>query len=569
MVVLGINNMHDASCALVIDGQIVAAAEEERFSRIKHTSGFPINAMRYCLDAAGLRSNDLDIVVAAWRPWVLSLRAALAVKSIVASPQIFHAKASRGVRQMGHEWKELFTLRRLLKQHLGDGRYSVRYLDHHLSHAASAFLCSPFDEAAILTVDGAGEEDTTVLWQGNGRKMRKLGAIRLPHSLGQLYSATTAFLGFKVQQDEYKVMGLAAMGTPKYASYLLDNLVGLRADGSFWIKPYFLDYHLARVGRFSPEVEQLFGHPRLKGEEIGERHADVAASVQHVLEQALFNLLRRLHERTKTPRLGLAGGVALNCTANGKIFTHTPFEQVFIQPAAGDNGTALGAALYCSNSGPSRVTTPLQHTYWGPSYNRGQTVAALQAADVSYTELSEDALVERVARLLSEGNVVGWFHGRMEWGPRALGARSLLADPRRAGVKEKINRIIKKREPFRPFAPSVLEERATEYFDGYRPSPFMLFTFPVRSSKRSEIPAVTHTDGTARPQGVTSESSPRYYKLIRKFGELTSIPMVLNTSLNVEEPIVCSPEDALATFRGCEMNHLVVENFLVTKSVAA
>jgi len=569
MVVLGINNMHEASCALLIDGQIIAAAEEERFSRIKHTSGFPAQAMHYCLEAAGLRSDDLDMVVAAWRPWVLGLRATLALKSVLASPRIFLAKARRGAGQMGHEWWELFTLKRLLKQYLGGGRYSVCYLDHHLSHAASAFLCSPFDEAAILTVDGAGEEDTTVLWHGNGRKIRKLGAVRLPHSLGQLYSATTAFLGFKVQEDEYKVMGLAAMGTPKYAQYLLDNVVALRTDGGFWVKPYFLDYHLARFGRFSPEVEQLFGQPRLKGEEISERHADVAASVQYVLEQALFNLLRHLHERTRTPRLGLAGGVALNCTANGKIFTHTPFEQVFIHPSAGDNGTSLGAALYWSNSGPDRITEPLQHTYWGPSYNRNRTEAALRKAGVSYTELSEDALIERVAQLLTEGNVVGWFQGRMEWGPRALGARSLLADPRRADIKDKINRIIKKREPFRPFAPSVLEERAVEFFEGYQPSPFMLFTFPVRSSKRSAIPAVTHTDGTARPQGVTSDTNPRYYQLIRRFGELTSIPMLLNTSFNVEEPIVCSPEDALATFLGCEMNHLVLENFLVEKSVAA
>lgn len=565
MVVLGINNMHDASCALVIDGQIIAAAEEERFSRVKHTSGFPIQAMHYCLEAAGLRADDVDMVVAAWRPWVLRVRATLALKSVLASPRTFLAKASRGVRQMGHEWKELFTLKRLLEQYLGGGRYSVRYLDHHLSHAASAFLCSPFDEAAILTVDGAGEEDTTVLWHGNGRKIRKLDAIRLPHSLGQLYSAVTAFLGFKVQEDEYKVMGLAAMGSPTYAPYLLDNVLALRTDGGFWVKPYFLDYHLARLGRFSPEVVKLFGPPRLKDEKIGERHADVAASVQYVLEQALFNLLRRLHERTRTPRLGLAGGVALNCTANGKIFTHTPFEQVFIQPAAGDNGTSLGAALYWSNSGPDRVTRSLQHAYWGPSYNRDRTETALRAAGLSYTELSEDALVDRVAHLLAEGNVVGWFQGRMEWGPRALGARSLLADPRRVDMKEKINRIIKKREPFRPFAPSVLEERAAEFFEGYQPSPFMLFTFPVKPSQRARIPAVTHTDGTARPQGVTEEACPRYYRLIQKFGELSGVPLLLNTSFNVQEPIVCSPEDALSTFQACEMNYLILDDFIVTK----
>lgn len=565
MIVLGINNMHDASCALVVDGQIVAAAEEERFSRIKHTSGLPVNAMHYCLEAAGLRPTDLDVVIAAWRPWVLKVRATLALQSALVSPRTFRSKVGRGVGQMGHEWKELFTLKHLLGRHLGKGDYLVRYLEHHLAHAASAFLCSPFDEAAILTVDGAGEEDSTVLWHGKGRQIRKLDAVRLPHSLGQLYSATTAFLGFKVQEDEYKVMGLASMGSPRYAPYLMENVVGLGPQGKFTVRPYFLDYHLARSGKFSAEAVRLLGQPRPKDVEIDERHADIAASVQYVVEQALFHLLRDLHERTRSPRLGLAGGVALNCTANGKIFTNTPFEQVFVQPAAGDNGTALGAALYWANAGTQRITVPLQHAYWGPSYDRSRLETALRAAGVSYTELPEEMLIDKVARLLADGNVVGWFHGRMEWGPRALGARSLLADPRRAEIKEKINRIIKKREPFRPFAPSVLEEHASAFFERYQPSPFMLFTFPVKDSHRAVIPAVTHTDGTARPQGVTEEASPRYYRLIRRFGELTGVPVLLNTSFNVQEPIVCSPEHALATFQSCEMNYLVLEDFLVAK----
>ena len=566
MILLGINNMHDASCALVIDGQIIAAAEEERFSRVKHTSGLPINAMRYCMEAAALKPGDLDVVIASWRPWVLKLRTTLALRSALASPRIFQSKAARGVRQMGHEWKELFTLKRMLAKILGTGSYEVRYLEHHLAHAASAFLCSPFDEAAILTVDGAGEEDSTVLWHGKGRQIRKLDSIQLPHSLGQLYSATTAFLGFKVQEDEYKVMGLASMGAPKYASYLMENVVGLGPRGRFSIRPYFLDYHLARSGQFSKEAQRLFGMPRAKEADIDERHADVAASVQYVVEQALFHLLRHLHEQTQSPRLGLAGGVALNCTANGKIFSNTPFEQVFVQPAAGDNGTSLGAALYWANAGATRITVPLQHAYWGPSYDRARLESALRAAGMPYTELAEEALIDQVARLIADGNVVGWFHGRMEWGPRALGARSLLADPRRVEIKEKINRIIKKREPFRPFAPSVLEERAADFFERYEPSPFMLFTFPVKQSRRAAIPAVTHTDGTARPQGVTEQGSPRYYRLIRRFGELTGVPVLLNTSFNVQEPIVCSPEHALATFKSCEMNYLVLEDFLVTKS---
>jgi carbamoyltransferase len=570
MIVLGINNMHDASCALVVENQIVAAAEEERFTRVKHTSGLPVNAMRYCLDAGGLTSSDLDVVVASWRPWMLKVRAKLALGSALVSPRAFRSKAARGLGQMGHEWRELFVLHRLLERFLGDGHYESRYLLHHLAHAASAFLCSPFDEAAILTVDGAGEEDSTVMWHGRGRQIRKLHSVRLPHSLGQLYSAVTAFLGFVPQHDEYKVMGLAAMGTPRYAKYLLDNVVRPKPDGTFTVAPYFLDYHLARSGNFSADAQRLFGAPRRPGEGVSERHADVAASVQRALEQALFHLLRQLHLQTGSKRLCLAGGVALNCTANGKIYTHTPFEQVFVQPAAGDNGSALGAALYWSNaSQPERVTGTLPHSYWGPSYERERIQRSLRTANLEFVELSESALVDRVARSLADGNVVGWFHGRMEWGPRALGARSLLADPRRAEIKETINRIIKKREPFRPFAPSVLEEHASEFFDGYRTSPFMLFTFPVKAEKREVIPAVTHTDGTARPQGVTLEANPRYYRLIRKFGELTGVPVLLNTSFNVNEPIVCSPEDAIRTFLGCEMDSLVLEDFLVSKAPRA
>lgn len=567
MIVLGINNMHDASCALMVNGQILAAAEEERFTRRKHTSGLPIHAMRYCLESAGLRPQDLDMVVASWRPWALGVRARLALGSALSSPSAFRSRAARGAGQMAHEWKELFTLRRLLEQRLGKGRYAVRYLEHHLAHAASAFLCSPFDEAAVLTVDGAGEADSTVMWHAQGSQIRKIDSVRLPHSLGQFYSAATGFLGFKMTHDEYKVMGLAAMGKPRYAQQLLGDVVRLEPAGRFVIKPYFLDYHLARSGKFSREAEALFGPPRGRDEELTERHADVAASVQYALEQALFHSLRHLHQVTGSRRLGLAGGVAFNCTANGKIFGNTPFEEVFVQPAAGDSGTSLGATLYCSNGslGADRASRALPHAYWGPAYDREQIEAAVRATGLPYTELDETALIDRVAHLLADGNVIGWFQGRMEWGPRALGARSLLADPRRPEIKEKINRIIKKREPFRPFAPSILEHVAHEYFDGYHTSPFMLFTFPVKPAKRDIIPAVTHTDGTARPQGVTAEGSPRYYKLISRFGELTGVPVVLNTSFNVQEPIVCSPQDALATFQGCEMNYLALENFLVEK----
>jgi carbamoyltransferase len=570
MILLGINNMHDASCALMADGRILAAAEEERFTRKKHTSGLPVHAMRYCLESAGLTARDLDVVIAAWRPWALGVRARLALGSALSSPRAFRSKAARGAGQLAHEWKQLFLLRRLLRAHLGEGRYEVRYLEHHLAHAASAFLCSPFEEAVVLTVDGAGEEDSTVMWRGRGNRIDKVASIRLPHSLGQLYSAATGFLGFKMTHDEYKVMGLAAMGQPRYADQLLRDVLRLEPEGGYSIRPYFLDYHLARSGTFSDQAQALFGPPRRRDEELTERHADIAASVQHALEQALFHALRHMHTVTGSRRMCLAGGVAFNCTANGKIFNNTPFEDVFVQPAAGDAGTALGATLYWCNgsAGADRSASTLTHAYWGPHYDRNRIEGALRAAGLPYTELDESQLVDRVARLLADGNVIGWFQGRMEWGPRALGARSLIADPRRPEIKEKINRIIKKREPFRPFAPSILAEVAQDYFDGYHPSPFMLFTFPVKPAKRDVIPAVTHTDGTARPQGVTATASPRYYRLISRFGELTGVPVLLNTSFNVQEPIVCSPEDALATFQGCEMNYLAIENFLVEKPPA-
>jgi carbamoyltransferase len=567
MIVLGINNMHDAAAALVHDNTIVAAAEEERFCRRKHVKGLPLGAIQYCLDEAGISLQDVDVVVAAWRPWVLRVRATLAAKSILGSPQAFHSKASRGMKQMGNEWRELFILRRLLERHFGKGPYQVRYLEHHLAHAASTFYCSSFSESAILTVDGAGEEDSTVLWSGHELSIEKLKSVRLPHSLGQMYSATTAFLGFKVHHDEYKVMGLAANGRPHYVNYLMDNIVKLLPGGGFRIKPFFLDYHMARNGQFSDEVVQLFGAPRKPDEEIRERHADIASSVQSFLEQALFHLLRDLHVRTGSKNLCLAGGVALNCVANGKIYADTPFENVFVQPAAGDDGTALGAALFVDNENRNVRDTPtMEHALLGPSFGLRACEAALEKFGLEYEKLEPGDVPAQAARLLADGNVIGWFQGRMEWGPRALGARSLLADPRRAEMKEKINRVIKKRESFRPFAPSVLEQHAATYFEGYQTSPFMLMTFPVKPEAADSIAAVVHTDGTARPQGVTEKANSRYYRLIECFHELTGVPVVLNTSFNVQEPITCSPEDAIRTFVDSEMDCLVLEDYVVKKT---
>jgi carbamoyltransferase len=566
VIILGINNMHDASAALVVDGRVVAAAEEERFIRIKHTKGFPKNAIQFCLNYAGIKVGDVDIICASWKPWVLGVRATQAVKSILTSPLVFRAKALRGMGQMRNEWAELFRLRHLIESHFGTGKYRLEFVDHHLSHAASAFLCSPFERAAILTVDGAGEADTTVLWTGEGTVVKKVKSIRLPNSLGQLYSAVTAFLGFKIQSDEYKVMGLASYGEPLYADHLRRNVIQLLPDGLVKVNPHFIDYHLARNGVFREATTDVFGKPRRKGEEVTKQHADIAASVQVVIEEAISHLVNHLFETTRFDTLCMAGGVAFNCVANGQLFKKTPFKDIFIQPAAGDAGSALGAAFYLEQKYTGRDREyVLDNVYFGPSFTSSECEKTLGDNDIPYEKLPENELVKRTARKLAEGKLVCWFQGRMEWGPRALGNRSLLADPRREEMKETINLKIKQREPFRPFAPSVLEERSSEFFDNLRPSPFMLFTFDVRPGKRGLIPAVTHVDGTARPQTVNKATNPRFWQVIKEFERITGVPVLLNTSFNVQEPIICTPNEAIDCFKRTKADYLVLNGLLVER----
>jgi carbamoyltransferase len=567
MIILGINNMHDASAVLVVDGKVVAAAEEERFVRVKHTKGFPRHAMKFCLDYAGITMKDVDILCAAWKPWVLRVRATQALRSFMHSPKMFHAKVSRGVGQMRNEWAELFQFKRLTERHFGKGNYRTEFVAHHLAHAASAFLCSPFENAAVLTVDGAGEADTTVLWKGQGTDIKKIKSIRLPHSLGQFYSAVTAFLGFKIQSDEYKVMGLASYGEPVYKDYLSTHVIRLNSEGLFHVDPYFIDYHLARNGRFRKTSIDIFGEPRKNGEEITKQHANVAASAQAVVEETIFHLTNYLYEVTKIDTLGLAGGVAFNCVANGKLFHHTPFKNIFIQPAAGDAGSALGAALYLEQkyAGKGRQYI-LDNAYYGPSFNSDECEGALKRANLPYEKLTEVDLVKRTVQFLVDGKPVCWFQGRMEWGPRALGNRSFLADPRREEMKDIINLKIKKREPFRPFAPSVLEEKSPEYFEHPGPSPFMLYACEVKPDKKRRIPAVTHVDGTARPQTVNRDTNPRYWNLIKEFERSTGIPVILNTSFNVQEPIVCTPDEAIQAFLKTDVDVLVLNDFFIERS---
>jgi carbamoyltransferase len=567
VIVLGINNMHDASAALVIDGQPVAAAEEERFTRQKHQLGFPALAIEYTLREAGISIADVDVVAASWRPWVLSTRFAAALRALPSSLDAFRAKAQRGVGQMGREWRELFVLRSLIEKRLGAGRFKLQYVDHHLGHAASAFYPSPFERAAVLTVDGAGEADTTTFGVAEDARIRKLSSIKLPHSLGQFYAAITAFLGFRVQSDEYKVMGLAAYGEPVYADFLREKVLVSRPNGRFMLDPNFIDYHLARNGMFRDSTLAVLGRNRLPDEELTQRHMDVARSAQVAVEEIIFDLANHLHAQTGLPDLCLAGGVALNSVANGKLFEKTPFERIFAQPAAGDAGAALGAALHVHHSrvgGEGRYR--MRNAYLGPSFSLEECKKVLAKAGLSFEELPEEVLCERTADALAEGRLVFWFQGRMEWGPRALGNRSLLADPRRADMQETINQKVKKRETFRPFAPSLLADRSGDYFGRSIDSPFMIFTLPVVAERRGQIPAVVHVDGTARPQTVTRSENPRYWRLIRCFEEKTGVPVLLNTSFNVQEPIVCTPTDAVSCFLGTDVEHLVLENLFVTRA---
>jgi len=556
--------MHDASAAIVADGIVVAAAEEERFSRCKHHVGFPAGAIKYCLEEAGVTIKDLDAVALSWRPWVLGTRILNALRSVSFSKKAFQAKASRGMGQMGNEWYELFTMKRLIKQHFGMLNGKLLYIDHHLCHAVSAFYASPFEKAAVLTVDGAGEENTTVFWICEGTTVKRIAAIKIPHSLGQFYASITGFLGFKIQSDEYKVMGMAPYGKPVFADFFRNKIFVLRKDGTFQLKSRFLDYHLARQGIFLEETVKTLGKNRLPTEEVTSQHMDIAKSAQVVLEEVLFHMTNHLYSKTKADKLCLAGGVALNCVANGKLLDNTPFRQIFVQPAAGDAGTSLGAALHVYHRHTNEPRSyQMKDAYLGPSYPNQRCINILNEFGLSYKELTKEELCSKIATSLSEGKLVCWFQGRMEWGPRALGNRSLLADPRRPEMRDIINLKVKQREPFRPFAPSVLEEKSYDYFGNPIPSPFMLFAFKVNPNRQKDIPAVTHVDGTARPQTVRKEANPLFWNLIKEFENRTGVPVLLNTSFNVQEPIVCSPRDAISCFLKTKVDYLVLNNLLI------
>jgi len=560
MNILGISAFyHDAAACLLRDGEIVAAASEERFTRKKHDSGFPEHAIRYALSAGGIQVADIDCIGFYDKPL-------LKFERIITTYIGTFPKSFSSFRKAIPLWlkDKLWVPNNIRKRLDYDGE--ILFAEHHMSHAASAFLVSPYKRAAIMTLDGVGEWATATQGVGENGKITLLNEIRFPHSLGLLYSAFTYFLGFKVNSAEYKVMGLAPYGEPKYYDTIMSNLIHVAEDGSFQINmDYFAyDYGLTMTdGRFS----ELFGIPVREAEsELEQVHKDLAASVQKVTEEIVLRQARDLSRRTGMTNLCMAGGVALNCVANGRVIRETPFTDIFVQPAAGDAGGAVGVAAWIYHSVQGNERTHMwRHAFLGPEFSSQEIRSYLEKQGQPWIECSREELLAMTAKLIEQQNVVGWFQGRMEFGPRALGNRSILADARNPANRDVVNMKIKFRESFRPFAPTVLAERASEYFEIDCESPYMLLVAQVRPEKR-QIPSVTHVDGSARIQTIAREQNALYYDLVKEFDRLTGCPVIINTSFNVRgEPIVCTPHDAYLCFMRTNMDYLVMDNFVLDK----
>jgi carbamoyltransferase len=593
MKILGISAYyHDAAACLVVDGEIVAAAQEERFTRIKHDAAFPTHAIQYCLSEAGIDASDIDKVVFYDKPFLKFER--LLETYLAFAPRGFASFVTALPVWLKDKLFQKKLISDALSEHLGTGiDWTSRLLfsEHHLSHAASAFYPSPFEDAAVLTMDGVGEWTTTSLAVGRGNQLSVHKEIHFPHSLGLLYSAITYYTGFKVNSGEYKVMGLAPYGEPKYASLMKDHLIDIKEDGSFHLDMQYFDY-CTGLKMTNTRFDKLFGGPRRAPESaLTQREMDLAASVQAVTEEVVIKLARGIQKSTGLKNLCLAGGVALNCVANGKLLRENIFEKIWIQPAAGDAGGAIGAALgayHLMLNQPRAVqaSDAMKGSYLGPEYSQADIEARLRKAGAILTKVTTDEMLDCTATALAEGKAVGWHQGRMEFGPRALGGRSIIADPRSPAVQKQLNLKVKYRESFRPFAPSVLREDVGDWFDINVDSPYMLLVADVVKARqlpmtveqeklfgieklnvpRSEIPAVTHVDYSARIQTVHEQTNPLYYKLIKKFKELTGCPVLVNTSFNVRgEPIVCTPEDAFNCLMGTEIELLVVGNCLMRK----
>jgi len=594
MYILGISCFyHESAATLIKDGVLIAAAQEERFSRIKHDYSFPIQAIQFCLRQAGINAADLDYVVFYEKPLVKFER--ILLTTLGTFPRSWRTFGEAMINWFdGKLW-----IKSLLMRKLGLPENKVLFTDHHMAHAASALFCSPFEETAIMTVDGVGEWTTATLgyghasWEdGSANEIILTHEQRFPHSLGLLYSAFTAFLGFKVNNGEYKVMGMAPYGKPRFVDKIYDHLIKTQDDGSFWLNMDYFSYHYSPDRSFNGKFIKLFGEPRVPDSyfittltdpdeadpddshvQQNQYYADVAASIQQVTEETLLKMANSLQRQTGLKRLCMAGGVALNSVANGRILRETLFEEIYIQPAAGDAGGALGAALYVYHvllHQPRRFV--LEHAYWGQEYGDQEIKTTLERVGARYEYISDDELLlGQVVNGLVNGKVIGFYQGRFEWGPRALGNRSILADPRRADMKDIVNKKIKFREPYRPFAPVILEERASDFFEGleeperHYPARYMLLVLPWKDGAGNLIPAVNHL-GTGRLQTIRREWNPRYYRVIERFGEATGVPVLMNTSFNLRgEPIVSSPVDAWNTFSKSKIDVLVLGQYWVEK----
>lgn len=587
MNILGISAFyHDSAACLVRDGKIIAAAQEERFTRKKHDFNFPKNAISYCLKEGNIKPQDVDFVAFYDKPFIKFERiletylayAPLGIKSFIKSIPLWI--------------KQKLFMKEFIKKELDyDG--TILFTEHHESHAASAFFPSPFQEAAFLTMDGVGEWATSSYGIGKDNTVTLLAEMRFPHSLGLLYSAFTYYTGFKVNSGEYKVMGLAPYGEPKYKNLILTELMDLKEDGSFKLNMEYFDYCVG-LTMTSKKFEDLFGGPPRKPETLlTQREMDLARSIQEVTEEVMLRMARHIYHETGLQNLCLAGGVSLNCVGNGRILRESPFKNIWIQPAAGDAGGALGAALfvwyqYLENSRVADNRRDFQHgSYLGPEYKNGDIANYLQKNNIPYTELQDSEIPDKIADLIAQEKVIGWFEGRMEFGPRALGARSIIGDARSPHMQELMNLKIKFRESFRPFAPSVLKERVSDYFEMDCESPYMLLVAPVKKELcrdmtdeeqkrfgldklhvvRSTIPAITHVDYSARIQTVSRDDNPLFHDVIKKFDEKYGCPVVINTSFNVRgEPIVCTPEDAYLCFMRTNIDYLIMGNFLLDKT---
>lgn len=582
MIILGLNAYHgDSSACIVIDGKLIAAAEEERFRRIKHWAGFPSEAIKYCLDEAKIKVEEIDYIGVNRNPTANLFRKAIFAFGKHPSLNLVKDRLKNASRV-----KDIKTT---LSSEFGIQsnkiKAKVHHVEHHVAHLGSTYFVSPFDKAAVVSVDGFGDFVGAMWGHGEGNKLEVGDRIFFPHSLGLFYLALTQYLGFPKYGDEYKVMGLSSYGEPVYLDRM-KQIVQLNGRGRFKLDLDYFIHHSEGVTMtweggepnmgpvYSKELEKSFGNARRKDNPITKDHENIAASMQAMYEEAFFHLLNYVYNKTEASILCLAGGCAMNSVANGKIFDKTPFKEVYIQAAAGDAGGALGAAYYVRNQVLGNKRDFIMDTaYWGPKFsefeiktkieeNRG----GLEEIGCSIERIEEQGeLCRRTAKEIAEGKVVGWFQGRMEWGPRALGNRSIVVDPRRAEMKDALNARIKRREPFRPFAPSILLEKTGEYFEKDYPDPFMIKVYPVRPEKRSIIPAVTHVDGSGRLQTVKREDNPLYWQLIKEFENLTGVPVVLNTSFNENEPIVCKPQEALDCFLRTKMDVLVLGNFFITR----